>query len=62
MLIQLLSPSGITFYTCLPIMVSQLDILITIKNHIDHGYEIITIHDLSESFEDQDFVDTLNQL
>ena len=62
MLIQLLSPSGNTFYTCLPIMVSQLDVLITIKNHLDYGYEIVTIHDLSETFEDQDFVNTLNQL
>ena len=62
MLIEWQSPSGSMFYTCLPICVTQLAVLMTIKHHIDLGDTVGHIYDLSETFEDDEFVATLDNL
>ena len=53
MILSLLSPSGITFYSLLPISITQLDLLITIKSHIDMGWEVVEIFDYSTLDNDQ---------
>ena len=53
MILSLLSPSGIQFYSLLPISITQLDLLITIKTHIDHGWEVVEIFDYSTLDHDQ---------
>ena len=53
MILSLLSPWGNHFYSILPITITQLDLMITIKTHIDHGWEVVQIYDYSTLDHDQ---------
>ena len=51
-----------TLYIILPLMITQLDVLCTIKKYRDLGYDVVNIYDWTSLGNDQDFVNQCSSI
>ena len=49
-------------YIILPLIISQLDVLCTIKKYRDLGYDVVQIYDWTSLSDDQDFIDQVTSI